>query len=226
MSVGAAAPTISEADAESSPDETLLELKTSRARLDESTELSDEASASDAAPSASTSSERAAQKRKMRKPGVTDGRGRRTRGLLSMLGLVMATGNNELQAIKLLQAAVVAKPGGLSKQCIKRWHAAFAGPSCDVVNSVFRKVGAEHLDPIIAFNDRREQHPVTHANLKANWIGAKRPRPEQSEPSSAPDRARAFVATVWGASASFTQATATAPSLSAGPSSPGMYSYL
>jgi hypothetical protein len=86
VSVGAAAPTISEADAESSPDETLLELKISRARLDESTELSDEVSASESAPSALTASERAAQKRKRRKPGVIDGRGRRTRGLLSMLG--------------------------------------------------------------------------------------------------------------------------------------------
>ena len=55
----------------------------------------------------------------------------------------MATGNNELGAIKLLQASVVAKPGGLSKQCIKRWHAAFAGPSSALVDSVFHRVGHE-----------------------------------------------------------------------------------
>ena len=215
------APTASDADADSSPDpdETLLELKASRAQLDESTEVSD-TSTSEAEPNSLPTVESATRQRKTR--GVTDGRGRRIRGLLATLGQIMATGNSELGAIKLLQATVVAKPGGLSKQCVKRWHAAFAGPSSAVVDSVFQKVGHEHLDPIISYNDRREQFPVTHANQKAKWLGAKRPRPESSEPPSAP--VRPVRATGWGASASFTQVPPTAPSLSAAPTSPCMCS--
>ncbi len=211
--MGAAA---SAADSDSSPDETLLQLKTKRAQLDASTDVSDSAS-SDAAPNSLTAAERATQRRKTRKPGVTDGRGRRVRGLLSTLGQVMATGNNELGAIKLLQASVVAKPGGLSKQCIKRWHAAFAGPSSALVDSVFHRVGHEHLDPIIAYNDAREQLPVSHANRTAPWLHAKRkPTGTPSAPS------RSYVATGWGASATFAPAPMVL-STSAPPSSPCTY---
>ena len=120
----------------------------------------------------------AAQKRRQaRKPSVADGRGKRIRGLLTSLGTLMKIGNGRLCAVDNLFAAVVAKPGGLSKQGIMRWSRGLGtGPSFAKVSSVFAAVGAEHLDPVIAYNDEREKFPVTHANQRAKWLGATRRR--------------------------------------------------
>ena len=83
----------------------------------------------------------------------------------------MSLGNNQLAAIPRLYASVVAKPGGLRKQQVKRWNIGMGtGPSYDLTRSVMREVGKDHLKGIQAYNLAREQHAVSHANLPAKWL--------------------------------------------------------
>ena len=126
------------------------------------------------------------KQRQKRKPGVTDGKHRRIRGMLSSLGTLMSFGNAELAAIPRLLASVVAKPGGLKKHCIKRWHTGLGtGPSVPLCNSVLRTVGENHLQGIDAYNQARELLPVSHANLDAKWLlTASKPAPRPTTQES------------------------------------------
>ena len=181
-----------------SDDMTLLELQSSAMlRLDNMTDISDSSDAAAAdlvAPPAATAEVKgvadaaaarklaatlvaARKRRQAREPSVADGRAKRIRGMLTSLCTLMKFGNRDLCAADNLYASLIAKPGGLSKQGIMRWSRGLGtGPSFAKVSSVFAAVGAEHLDPVIAYNDEREKFPVTHANQRAKWLGATRRR--------------------------------------------------
>ena len=132
-------------DGDSSSDEvTLLQLQASALLpLDALTDVSDSsdtvvaeneavvAKATARTTDTATARKLVAQKRRQaRKPSVADGRGKRIRGLLTSLGTLMKIGNSRLCVMDNLFAAVMAKPGGLSKQGIMRWSRGLGtGPS-------------------------------------------------------------------------------------------------
>ena len=180
-SLGAAS-TPASSDEDSLDDVPLAQLKlvaSAQLRLDADSDRSEHSECSEADEEERATAKRAAAKRrrKARKANVSDIRGRKIRGLLTSLGTLMFLGDNNLCALDDMHASLIVKPGNMRKHCIERWHHGFGtGPSYAKCAQVFDRVGAEHLDPVIAYNDEREKLPVSHANLRATWLGATRPR--------------------------------------------------
>ena len=92
----------------------------------------------------------------------------------------MNKGNRELDAIKTLLRSTVTKPGGLSKQGIKRLATGFdIGSSVNITRRTTKDLGKDNLAPIHEYNRRREQFPISHANLGPRWFISARPRDDE-----------------------------------------------